>query len=145
MLRRPCKLHLRARMLFGRPLHFLGHWPSAEDFLFYSISPGSTYSVIFIIIIFCIRTALGMALDTTFQAMGGEVFPTSGRTSAQGLLVLIGGLGGPLGLLTATRLGDFLGAEQATRLMACGQLLTALIVATGFPETHGRELEEINS
>ena len=70
------------------------------------VEAGHAQQVIFIIIIFCIRTALGMALDTTFQAdaldhrqmhkmvqirvfirlcqaMGGEVFPTSGRTSAQ--------------------------------------------------------------
>ena len=110
----------------------------------------------------------------------------------KGLLVLTGGLGGPLGcsaelrlgnnrpwnasksgnlgqgLLTATRLGDVLGTSEATRqgslmrrrgsmssacglcahrgrLMACGQIFTALIVAVGFPETHGRELEDINS
>ncbi|CAE7775520.1 nanT [Symbiodinium sp. CCMP2456] len=115
------------------------------DFMFYSISPGKAYSVLLIVSVFCVRTALGMALDTTFQAMGGEVFPTSGRTSAQGLLVLTGGLGGPLGLLTATRLGDVLGTSEATRLMACGQIFTALIIAFGFPETHGRELEDINS
>ena len=64
--------------------------------------------MLLIVSVFCVRTALGMALDTTFQvgsrgldcfsnalcpqviiqsgtreAMGGEVFPTSGRTSAQ--------------------------------------------------------------
>eukprot|EP00439_Symbiodinium_sp_Y106_P013882 s4380_g1.t8 len=116
------------------------------DFMFYSISPGKAYSVHLIVSVFCVRTALGMALDTTFQAMGGEVFPTSGRTSAQGLLtgrppnVRVLALRAP-----DTRLSDFLGTSEATRLMACGQMITALIIAVGFPETHGRELEDINS
>ncbi|CAK9079088.1 Sialic acid transporter NanT 2 (Sialic acid permease 2) (Sialic acid/H(+) symporter 2) [Durusdinium trenchii] len=115
------------------------------DVAFYSVAAGAE-SVSLIVILFCIRVALGMALDTNFQALSGEVFPTERRTSAQGILVLIGGLGGPLGLLFSTRLVPYVGTTAAAaRLLACGQLICAVILCLWLPETRGRELEEINS
>ena len=63
----------------------------------------------------------------------------------QGLLVLIGGLGGPLGLLFSTRLVPYVGSNAAAaRLMSCGQLSCAWVVCAYLPETSSRELEEIN-
>ncbi|CAJ1449211.1 unnamed protein product [Effrenium voratum] len=112
------------------------------DVAFYSTAAGD--SVAWVVALFCLRTALSMALDTTFQALSGEVFPTASRSSAQGLLVLAAGLGGPLGLLLSTQWAKSMGGPAAARLLAWGQLGVAAIIGCFLPETKGRELEDIN-
>ena len=51
---------------------------TAVDVAFYSASEASSAALLF-----CLRMALTMALDTNFQALSGEVFPTQRRSSAQ--------------------------------------------------------------
>ena len=91
-----------------RPARFLKYGSRYVARWFLLLLQPSPLQVLLIVSVFCVRTALGMALDTTLQvgggrvdssgglcpqvsfglhgtreAMGGEVFPTSGRTSAQ--------------------------------------------------------------
>jgi len=76
---------------------------------------------------------------------GPELFPTSLRGRANGLLYMSDRLGGASGLLTVGFLAGPLGAlGRPLALLALGPLLLSVIVLTVFPETAGVELETLN-
>ncbi|MDE0886172.1 MAG: MFS transporter [Myxococcota bacterium] len=87
----------------------------------------------------------GMAAGVVLGTFGNELFPTSYRSTASGARVVIATLGGVLGLLTESALFLILGSHwEAISLLALTAFIAPLIVFAFFPETSGRELDEIS-
>ncbi|MFI5321402.1 MAG: MFS transporter, partial [Myxococcota bacterium] len=79
------------------------------------------------------------------RALGSELFPTSYRSTASSLRMLVSTLGGSAGLALESYLYGVLGSHAA----AISALLPALGIALvlvwfTLPETAGRELEEVS-
>ncbi len=88
--------------------------------------------------------ASGMVVPTLL-VYGPELFPTRLRGRANGILTLFGVTGSAIGLLGVGALADRWGSfGPAISVVAVGPLLVALLVRTRFPETAGRELEDLN-
>jgi hypothetical protein len=78
------------------------------------------------------------------HAYGTELFPTSHRSAASSALTVAGTLGGAGGLMLESVLYGVTGSHSnAIRLLSLVSLLAAVIMFASFPETAGRELEEI--
>ncbi|MFP5319759.1 MAG: MFS transporter [Acidimicrobiia bacterium] len=76
---------------------------------------------------------------------GPELFPTSLRGRANGLVAICSLGGSAAGLALAGTLGDAFGRlGPAMALLAVGPLLVAVLVMAAYPETAGRELEDLN-
>jgi MFS family permease len=76
---------------------------------------------------------------------GPELFPTSQRGRANGGLQVVAVAGSSVGLLAAGWLADAMGSlGPAIALLALGPLVLVVLVATLYPETAHRELEDIN-
>jgi MFS family permease len=75
-----------------------------------------------------------------------ELFGTHDRGRANGVIVTFGVAGSAFGLLVAGTLSDRLGGElgPALALLALGPMVVAGLVLFRYPETAGRELEDIN-
>jgi putative MFS transporter len=96
-----------------------------------------------------VATTLGTifmaALEPTVRVYGPELFPTSLRGRATGILSTTAMAGSVVGLLAAGALADGLGSfGRAMGLLAIAPLGTAVLVLLLFPETARRELEDIN-
>jgi len=88
---------------------------------------------------------LGGISYPAFSVYRTELFPTTRRGQAGGLLTAAALLGGSIGLLIAGRLlhdGWSYGAAMA--LLALGQVVAATVVWFTYPETAHRTLEELN-
>jgi MFS family permease len=88
---------------------------------------------------------VGAATVPALGVYGPELFPTGLRGRANGIISLLGVVGGVAGLLAAGYLfdrWDRLGPALA--VLAIGPALMALLVLFGYPETAHRELEELN-
>jgi len=87
----------------------------------------------------------GMAAGVVLGTLGNELFPTSYRSTASGARVIIATLGGVLGLMTESILYGILGSHwMAISILALGALITPFIVLAFFPETSGRDLDDIS-
>ena len=76
---------------------------------------------------------------------GPELFPTSLRGTANGMTFLVALAGSVGGLLAVGGLSDQFGSiGPAMAVVGMGPILLALLVATAFPETARRELEDLN-
>jgi MFS family permease len=76
---------------------------------------------------------------------GPELFPTSLRGRANGIIAILGVTGSVTGLLVAGRLSEeWDGLGPALAVLAAGPLLMAVLVLVAYPETAHRELEELN-
>jgi MFS family permease len=76
---------------------------------------------------------------------GPELFPTSLRGRANGIVALTSLAGSAIGLVAAGVLSDHFGRiAPAMALLAVGPALVAALVLTRYPETAGLELEELN-
>jgi MFS family permease len=76
---------------------------------------------------------------------GPELFPTSQRGRANGIITLVGVVGSSAGLLLAGYLARELGSlGAAMAVLAIGPLALVVLVLTRFPETAHKELEELN-
>ena len=76
---------------------------------------------------------------------GPELFPTSLRGRANGIIQVVSLVGSAVGLLVAGGLADRWGRfGPAMAVVGAGPLLLAVLLVAVFPETAGRELEEIN-
>jgi MFS family permease len=75
-----------------------------------------------------------------------ELFGTHDRGRANGVIVTFGVAGSAFGLLVAGTLSDRLGGQRgpALALLALGPMFVAALVLFRYPETAGRELEDIN-
>ena len=76
---------------------------------------------------------------------GPELFPTSLRGRANGIITVTSLAGSAVGLAAAGTLADHFGhIGPALALLGIGPLLLAVLVIIAYPETAGRELEDIN-
>jgi MFS family permease len=83
-------------------------------------------------------------VNVLFATLGGELFPTSYRSTASGARGVIATLGAALGLWTEGRLYGVVGSHVAAiTLMLVVVPLAPLIIALTLPETAARELEDI--
>ncbi|MDQ3570771.1 MAG: hypothetical protein M3396_09175, partial [Actinomycetota bacterium] len=88
---------------------------------------------------------LGAATVPALGVYGPELFPTSLRGRANGLIAAPARLGSVAGLLVVGHLAassDSLGPAMA--LLALGPAVLAVAVVVAYPETAHRELEELN-
>nr|MDQ6910825.1 MFS transporter [Actinomycetota bacterium] len=76
---------------------------------------------------------------------GPELFPTSLRGRANGILAVTGLAGSAIGLISVGLLSDqFDAIGPAMAMMAIGPIFVAGLVLARYPETARRELEDIN-
>jgi putative MFS transporter len=85
-----------------------------------------------------------LAVGVLFKALGAELFPTSYRSTASGMRMTVGTLGGVLGLSIEGSLYTMAGSHSAAiTWMAPALLISPIAVALLLPETASRELEDI--
>lgn len=92
-----------------------------------------------------IGAVIAAATIPALGVYGPELFPTTGRGRANGIISLVGVAGSSIGLLVAGQLSDRLGGlGPAISILAVGPVLLAVLVLTRYPETAHRELEDLN-
>jgi MFS family permease len=90
-------------------------------------------------------TIIGAAAIPALGVYGPELFPTGLRGRANGLVAVSSLVGSGAGLVLAGVLSDRFGRiGPAMAVVAAGPLLLAVLVVAAYPETAGRELEELN-
>lgn len=88
---------------------------------------------------------VGAMVVPALGVYGPELFPTSLRGRANGIIAILGVTGSVIGLTTAGYLSDrWDGLGPALALLSVGPLLMAVLVLVAYPETAHRELEELN-
>lgn len=88
---------------------------------------------------------VGAATVPALGVYGPELFPTSLRGRANGIISVLGVAGSVVGLLVAGLLAEqWDGLGPALAVLSVGPLLMAILVLTAYPETAHRELEELN-
>lgn len=89
-----------------------------------------------------------VVFDAAIPALGvygPELFPTSLRGRANGAVAVTSLAGSAAGLLLAGQLADHFGEiGPAMAVLSVGPALVAVLVVVFYPETAGRELEDIN-
>ncbi len=86
-----------------------------------------------------------MGGGVTLSALASEMFPTSYRSTASGARAVLAAAGATLGLAAESVLYGVVGSHwTAITLLASVFLAAPLIVGLAFPETAGRELDEIS-
>jgi MFS family permease len=76
---------------------------------------------------------------------GPELFPTGMRGRANGLVAVSSLVGSAGGLILCGVLSDHFGRiAPAMSILAVGPLLLAVLVVAAYPETAGKELEDLN-
>ena len=92
-----------------------------------------------------VGSVLGGAVLPALGVYGPELFPTSLRGRANGLVALLGVLGSVLGLVGAGVMADRLGGlGPALAVLALGPALLVVLIVLAYPETAQRELEDLN-
>ncbi|MEX2659643.1 MAG: MFS transporter [Acidimicrobiales bacterium] len=92
-----------------------------------------------------IGAVVGAATVPALGVYGPELFPTSLRGKANGVIGVCGVIGASVGLLMAGMLSDrFGGLGPALAVLAVGPLILVALVLIAYPETAHRELEDIN-
>lgn len=76
---------------------------------------------------------------------GPELFPTAARGRAAGMLSVVTVAGSALGLAVGGLLKDGFGhLAPALAILAAAPLIVGVLIVVAYPETSGRELEELN-
>jgi MFS family permease len=92
-----------------------------------------------------VAVAVGAAVTPSLAVYRAELFPTSLRGRANAHITVAAALGSVGGLLAVGRLADAFGSfAPALALATLAPAVVALLVALRFPETAGRELDDIN-
>ena len=92
-----------------------------------------------------VATVLSAAMIPALTVYGPELFPTSLRGRANGIIITVARVGSVAGLVTAGALADDGGSlARALAVLAIGPIVLAVLIAVAFPETAHRELEDIN-
>jgi len=98
-----------------------------------------------VIWIWIARLFMDTAAATILSAYSVELFPTSHRSAAASALTVCGTTGAALGLFLEGALYAISGSHwHAIRLLMVASMVGAVIMFAAFPETAGRELEEIS-
>ncbi len=88
---------------------------------------------------------VGAAAVPALGVYGPELFATTARGRANGLITTFGVMGSALGLLIVGSLSDRLGGiEKAIPYVAIGPAILAVLILVAYPETAHRALEELN-
>lgn len=88
---------------------------------------------------------MGAMVVPALGVYGPELFPTSLRGRANGIISILGVTGSVIGLAAAGYLSDrWDGFGPALAVLSAGPLLMAVLVLVGYPETAHRELEDLN-
>ena len=102
-------------------------------------STGWVVPVFWILVVFNL-----LAIGVLFKALGAELFPTSYRSTASGMRMAVGTLGGVLGLAIEGTLYTMAGSHAAAiTWMTPALAISPLVVLFLLPETASRELEDI--
>lgn len=92
-----------------------------------------------------VGSIIGAATVPALSVYGPELFPTSLRGRANGVISGLGRLGSVMGLLViAVIVGRQDRLAPVIALLAIGPALVVLLVLTAYPETAHRELEDLN-
>lgn len=92
-----------------------------------------------------VAAVVGGATLPALGVYGPELFPTSLRGRANGVVAVLGVMGSVTGLLGAGVLAERLGGlGPALRILALGPAALVVLVLLAYPETAQRELEELN-
>jgi MFS family permease len=92
-----------------------------------------------------LASIVGGATVPALGVYGPELFPTSLRGRANGLIFGLGRVGSIVGLVVVGILSNRFGSlPPAFAVMAFGPALLAVLVIVAYPETAGKELEELN-
>jgi MFS family permease len=90
-------------------------------------------------------SVIGALAVPALAVYGPELFPTGQRGAANGGLQVVSVAGSSTGLLLAGWMADRLGGlGPAMAVLAIGPMVLVVLVLTLFPETAGRELEDLN-
>jgi len=90
-------------------------------------------------------TIISAAAIPALGVYGPELFPTGMRGRANGLVAVTSLVGSAGGLILCGVLSDHFGRiAPAMAILAAGPLLLAVLVVAAYPETAGRELEDLN-
>lgn len=88
---------------------------------------------------------VGAATVPALGVYGPELFPTSLRGRANGIIAILGVTGSVIGLLVAGYLSDrWDGLGPALAVLSVGPAVMAVLVLLAYPETVHRELEDLN-
>jgi MFS family permease len=92
-----------------------------------------------------VASIIGAATVPALGVYGPELFPTSLRGRANGVISGVGRIGSVLGLLViAIVIGHERHLAPVMAVLAVGPALVVVLVLTAYPETAHRELEELN-
>jgi len=98
-----------------------------------------------VIWLWIVRLFLDQAATTILSVYSVELFPTSHRSAAGSALAVAGTTGAALGLFLEGMLYGVAGSHwQAIRILMVFSMVGAVVMFAAFPETVGRELEEIS-
>ncbi len=90
-------------------------------------------------------TIVGAAAVPALGVYGPELFATTARGRANGLITVFAVMGSAIGLLVVGSLSDSWGGfGPAMGVVALGPALVVVLILTAYPETAHRELEELN-
>ncbi len=95
--------------------------------------------------VWIVGTVIAAMCVPALGVYGPELFPTSLRGRANGIITLAGVAGSGVGLVLAGHLADHFGRfGPGFVLLAIGPLMVSLLVIFRYPETAGQELEALN-
>jgi MFS family permease len=89
------------------------------------------------------RVFTGIGGDVVLSTYGNEMFPTSHRSTAAGARMVAGTIGGVLGLYAESILYGYFGSHWTAISVLAALALFAPLIVRLFPETSGKELEQI--